>query len=238
MLRYEHPLVAGIALRGRTGEGESLVANAVPQEEMGKVKMGYHKTIHGHCVRKNGMTKTYRSWALAKSRCLRPADPRFDYYGGRGIAMCDRWAESFQAFLADMGERPAETTLDRIDNNGNYEPGNCRWATRKEQGRNKRTNRILVYQGEEKTLPEWADIFGFHRELVRKRLGMGWSVEKALTTPLRMDSRHRGGGPDYKTVTIFQLLDVGMTKSAIAHIFGVSIQAISDRIKRWEKTMR
>lgn len=111
----------------------------------------------------HGMSKTstYHIWCGIKERCFNANNPAYKYYGGRGITMCNRWNKSFENFLEDMGERPSEEySIDRIDLNGNYEPQNCKWATRIEQARNKSNNHIVEYGGQTKTFAEWVDVFG------------------------------------------------------------------------------
>ena len=126
----------------------------------------------------------YASWNGMVQRTTNPNDARFADYGGRGIRMCDRWRKSFEAFLADMGDRPTpEHSLDRIDVNGNYEPGNCRWATRKEQQRNQRGNVRLTHNGETLCIAEWAERLGIEYCVIETRLRRGWSVERALSKP-------------------------------------------------------
>lgn len=128
-------------------------------------------------------TKTYRRWIGMKSRCFNPREPNFENYGGRGITVCHEWRESYAVFLADMGECPAGMTLDRIDVNGNYEPGNCRWATPVEQGNNRRNNRLLTYGGKTRTIAQWTSELGFPDTILLNRLRRGWDVARALTTP-------------------------------------------------------
>jgi hypothetical protein len=127
-------------------------------------------------------TPTYNSYQAAKGRCTNPNNSRFAYYGGRGIRFL---YTSFEQFLCDLGERPIGGTLERCDNNGDYEPGNCRWATQTEQANNKRNNRMLMAFGRTWTLCRWAREIGIYPETLRDRLKRGWSVEKALTAPRR-----------------------------------------------------
>ncbi len=138
---------------------------------------------------KHGLTKTptYQAWSMMKQRCYNPKTERFECWGGRGIRVCERWLGKkvgFLNFLADMGIRPSkEHTLDRINNDGDYEPGNCRWATRTEQNRNKSDCVILEHDGKRMTIAEWARHVGLEERTLAHRIQNGWDVPKALATP-------------------------------------------------------
>jgi hypothetical protein len=134
-----------------------------------------HRTTHGATG-----TKEFRAWAGMISRCRNPNYEFFKHYGGRGIKVCERWLKP-ENFLADMGSAPAGTSLDRIDTNGNYEPRNCRWATRGEQMNNMRTNRLVTHGGETKTISQWAQQIGLNPATLSHRLKRGWPTAKALT---------------------------------------------------------
>lgn len=126
----------------------------------------------------------YTVWSLMRRRCLNEGEPGFPNYGGRGIKICQRWLR-FENFYADMGPRPTRShSLDRIDNDGNYEPTNCRWATREQQARNTRRNRFVTAMGRTLTCSEWDRERGFSAGRVQCRLSMGWSEEDAVTRPL------------------------------------------------------
>lgn len=134
--------------------------------------------------RTHGLSKdsAYQSWGSMIKRCLNPNCKAFGDYGGRGITVCERWLK-FENFYADMGPRPSDKhELDRFPNNdGNYEPGNCRWATVAEQARNRRSNRLLTFRGETLTLTEWSERTGIDRGAITARLKRGWSIERTLT---------------------------------------------------------
>lgn len=118
-----------------------------------------------------------------KSRCYNPKNIRYANYGARGIKVCDEWIHSFSTFLSDVGKRPSPNhSIDRINNDGDYELGNIRWATRKEQALNRSSNRFLTYEGKTKHLGIWAEELGIKRTTLTQRLNAyGWSIEKALT---------------------------------------------------------
>lgn len=116
------------------------------------------------------------------ARCENPNNKQFKDYGGRGISVCKRWRDDYAAFLSDMGRRPDGCTIDRINNDGNYEPGNCKWSTKMQQMANTRRAKMISFNGETAHVSEWARRFGLDYKLVHLRLKRGWSIEKALTT--------------------------------------------------------
>lgn len=140
---------------------------------------GRANTTHGKAT-----SPVYRTWLNIKRRCENPRSTGYENYGGRGIAVCERW-QTFQNFLADMGEPPAGMSIDRIDVHGHYEPANCRWATATEQSRNARSNRSLTFRGRTLCVSEWAEVLGVSPYLIFGRLRLGWPVDRALTEPSR-----------------------------------------------------
>lgn len=138
---------------------------------------------------KHGLAGTpeYKVWTGMISRCFDQLHISYHNYGGRGITVCKRWLESFPDFYADMGKRPSpEHTLDREDNDRNYEPNNCRWATREEQLNNRRNNVYYEYNGERKTVSQWARNVGMSVQTLFRRLGRGMNINDALTIPVKI----------------------------------------------------
>lgn len=154
------------------------------------------------CLRRNGNgacqpkhrasgTTEFNIWNQMRQRCHNTSHPYFGDYGGRGIAVCERWRDNFSAFYADMGSKPDGCTLERVDNSGNYELSNCRWATRTEQANNRRSSRFLSLNGVTKTCAQWSAHSGISQANIYARLRLGWSVEKVITTPTRHFSSPR-----------------------------------------------
>lgn len=150
----------------------------------------YHKEVAAGINYKHGLSHTpeWTAWHNMIYRCYEPTHSEYKRYGQRNIAVCEQWRTSFETFLQDMGPRPtAQHSLDRIDNDGHYEPGNCRWATRDEQNNNKRNNRHVTAFGETKTLQQWSvdPRCNVCYAALKQRLNYGWSAERALTQASR-----------------------------------------------------
>ena len=126
------------------------------------------------------VSRIYSIWNNMKRRCYNPKSPNYSYYGGRGITVCDSW-HVFENFLADMGEPPSGMTLERIENNVGYCRENCRWATKSEQANNRRSNRILEFDGKSQTMAQWAEETGIKWDTLYNRLRSGWPIERVLT---------------------------------------------------------
>lgn len=144
------------------------------------------RTVHGHTKRQHGQrtsSKEYRAWAALRKRCSNKKVRNYKDYGGRGIYVCERW-DKFENFLKDMGNCPCNHSIDRKDNDGPYSPENCRWADIKTQARNKRVVKKITFQNKTLPIPEWADLLGMNSETLHCRLRNGWSIERALTTPV------------------------------------------------------
>lgn len=152
-------------------------------------------TKHGSAKRNEKRERLYSIWAGMKSRCYGENEPNFHRYGGRGIAVCDEWKDDFSIFrdwAINNGYSP-ELTIDRIDNSKGYSPDNCRWATSKEQALNRRSNRIITFNGETHSASEWEEILGFPRGTISRRIKkFGWTIDRALTEPIH--TKNIGGG--------------------------------------------
>jgi hypothetical protein len=169
---------------------------------------------------------THVTWRKMRERCICKTSTQWKWYGGRGITVCDRWLNSFEAFLEDMGERPEGTTLDRIDPNGNYEPSNCRWASRDVQARNARHVQRVVYEGEEVLLRELCERLGAPWSRTYQRLRAGYPIDVALKAPENSKRKTFTGEPrGTAKLTVEQVNHIrfsGKTVKALAAELGVS----------------
>lgn len=139
---------------------------------------------HGHSSL-GRKTKTYTLWKNIRSRCAATEGDDYRDYASRGIRVCGRWKDSFENFLADMGECPPGMQIDRINNNGNYEPGNCRWATGSQNSRNKRNNHLVTYKGRTQCLAAWAEELGIpYMKLYYRICIIHWPIERAISSLL------------------------------------------------------
>lgn len=165
--------------------GTSKSCGCFRAERMGKLALAHGMARH----KRDGSTKKsaeYKTWDGIKERCFNPNSTSYSNYGGRGVTMCEKWRHSFEEFFSYVGARPSSLhSIDRWPNRyGNYEPGNVRWATAVQQGRNKRTNRIVNYDGVSVCLVEAAEMAGLPYYIVKNRIYKGWSVEQALAEPV------------------------------------------------------
>lgn len=142
---------------------------------------------HGH-KRVGKVTRTYRIWRHMTQRCSNSHDIGYTDYGGRGIRVCERWRK-FEHFLEDMGEPPPNCQIDRIDNEGDYEPNNCRWTSPRENSRNRRSNCLITYRGRTQCVAAWAEEIGVPRHILYLRLRRNWSIERTFAQSIRKTRR-------------------------------------------------
>jgi hypothetical protein len=145
---------------------------------------GCLRGTHHQAAAGSARPRVYRIWQAMLNRCRNPNVQNYARYGGRGIRVCERWM-SFENFFADMSDPPSPShSIDRIEGDGDYEPGNCRWATEKEQQANRRCNRYVTHDGATRTLKEWSQLLGGSENIVSIRLRNGWTELAAVTTPI------------------------------------------------------
>lgn len=173
-------VISGAHLRNGTAKS----CGCIRKEHGRAVGLVYGKQLDN---RTHGMkgTRLYNIWQGMKARCLNSNDPAYPRYGGRGISICYEWQTSFESFRDwALANGYSDTlTIDRINNNGDYAPSNCRWVTPKEQANNRRNNHFVTYNGQTKTVSQWAEECGLHKDVLLHRLNANWDIEKALTTP-------------------------------------------------------
>lgn len=175
--------------------------------------------------------KTYQCWQDMRQRCYNPNCKKYRIYGARGIKVCDRWLESYKNFLEDMGEKPEGYTLDRIDNDGEYSPGNCRWATPKEQGLNRRTNHLITFNGKTQTITEWATELGKYHGGIAKRLKT-MPIEKALSPD---NYGNQIISEEVKKEILTRYYNKEMSQTQLGKLYGIGQAAISKWVVKGRK---
>jgi hypothetical protein len=186
---------------------------------------------------KHGLSRTpeYRAWCNVRDRCENPRSVSYPYYGARGVTVCERW-QDFENFLADMGPRPSSAySIERDDPFGNYEPGNCSWATIEAQARNKRRILSLVYNGQRLGLKDVTRMTGISYHTLRRRLELGWTDEQTVETPAILGSNQslREDGPIYSSnVRIVEYRGQTMPLPDAAALAGLSLDTVSTRLTR------
>lgn len=181
------------------------------------------KKTHGHSMSRKDKDpigySCYTRWQSMKRRCYKEYDSHYKNYGARGIQVCERWLNSYENFLEDMGFPPSqEYQIDRIDNDGDYEPSNCRWVSRTENSRNKSNNRMITANGETKTLSAWSESSGIKRETIAMRLNRGYSPEDAISH-------------DFAPNKIITPLGEFKSISECSRATGLSVSGVHNRIK-------
>lgn len=191
----------------------SLVLKKIPQNYF-KMKTSTPKS----------KTRLYNIWVNMRQRCSNPNWTDYHLYGGRGISVCSEWDKSFDVFKkwAINNSYKHNLSIDRIDNEKGYFPENCKWSTPKEQARNRRNSRILVYQKQSKTLAEWSEVIGLSSATIRKRIDAGWSINEAFKTPINTNPKNL---ITYKNQT--------KTTKEWSRVLGININTLRSRLKKW-----
>lgn len=206
------------------------------------------RPVHGNTKHGLHATRAYRVWCGMKTRCTNPNDRSWQWYGARGIKVCDRWQDSFEAFFADIGPIPDGMSIDRIDVNGNYEPGNCRLANSTAQARNRRDNALITYDGLTLCLSEWAERTGLTYSTLRARHRRGASPADILSTGrlTRRDLHEMKGRPtgnrgernvsakltEALVREVFRMSAAGDVQTIIAKKLGVTQATVSKILRR------
>lgn len=192
-----------------------------------------HYSEHAYTPIKK-QTRAYSIYYAMRARCLNKKQPGYRHYGKRGIKICKRWLKSFDNFYADMGNPPSKYhSLERINNDGNYSPNNCRWANSYEQARNSRQNVYLTYNGKRKTINEWAHETGIDRRTLKVRVNLGWSVKKILNTPPKVGRNQFGtDGVQYTFNGKTQSLNDWSKET------GISLHALRARINKYNWSLK